>query len=318
MIKKFIMINNNYTHAIMFHHFHDSKHPKGQGSLSSNNFDEMIEWLSRKYKILNADDYLFKFENNQLKNNEICLTFDDALLCQYEIAIPILDKKKIKAFFFIYSSPFYGDPDPLELYRYFRTTRFSKIDEFYEHFFLQTKIDHPESFENALKNYDQKNHLSAFPFYSDNDKWFRYLRDLVLGKFKYQEIMDKLMTHHHFDKKSASKNLWMSNKNIQELHKNGHIIGLHSYSHPTTLHRLTKQQQEDEYVKNFDHLRSLLNTKPIAMSHPCGNYNEDTLDILNTLGLRIGFRSNNSITHINSSLEIPRNDHANIYNEMKK
>lgn len=312
------MTDSDYTHAIMFHHFHNSKHPEGQGSLSSDDFEQMIEWLSRKHQILNADKYLSKLENNDLKKNEICLSFDDALLCQSEIAAPILDRRGIKAFFFVYSSPFCGDPDPLEIYRYFRTTEFSNIDEFYDQFFLQTKIDYPEFYDDASKNYDGKNYLSAFPFYTKNDKWFRYLRDLVLGKFKYEEIMNQLMINHQFDKESASNNLWMRNKDIQELHSKGHVVGLHSYSHPTTLHSLTREQQEVEYGKNFDHLSSLLSTKPIAMSHPCGNYNEDTLKILKKFGIRIGFRSNNSITRINSCLEIPRNDHANIYKEMKK
>jgi len=61
-----------------------------------------------------------------------------------------------------------------------------------------------------------------------------------------------------------------------------------------------------------------LSTEQIAMSHPCGNYNDDTLRILKRFGIRIGFRSNNSVTHINTCLEVPRNDHANIYREMKK
>lgn len=302
----------------MFHHFHDQKHPESQGSLSCNDFEEMIDWLSKKHQILDADAYLSKLENNTLKNNEICLSFDDALLCQSEIAAPILDSLKIKAFFFIYSSPFCGDPDPLEIYRYFRTTKFSNINEFYDQFFLQTKNDHSDLFEKALKQYDKENYLSEFPFYTENDKWFRFLRDLALGKAKYEEIMNRLMIEYHFNKESASKNLWMSNENIQELHSSGHIIGLHSYSHPTNLHTLTREQQEFEYEKNFDHLSSILNDKPIAMSHPFGRYNEDTLKILNKFGIRIGFRSNNSITHINSKLEIPRNDHANIFKDMKK
>ena len=52
------------------------------------------------------------------------------------------------------------------------------------------------------------------------------------------------------------------------------------------------------------------------MSHPCGDYNKDTLDVLNSMGIRIGFRSNMSNPYINSSLEIPREDHANIYRKM--
>ena len=134
------MKNNSYTHSIMFHHFHDQKHPQGQGSLSSNDFEEMLDYLSIKHKILGADIYLSRFENNKLKNDEICLSFDDALLCQSEIAAPILDRRGIKAFFFVYSSPLCGDPDRLEIYRHFRTTQFSAIDEFYNQFFFKSNM----------------------------------------------------------------------------------------------------------------------------------------------------------------------------------
>ena len=313
-----MMGDNFYTHSIMFHHFHDSKHPEGQGSLSGKDFEDMIDWLSHRYQILNATDYLSKLESNCLKNNEICLSFDDALLCQYEIAAPILNKRGIGAFFFVYSSPFCGDPDPLEIYRYFRTTEFSSVDEFYDEFFLQTKTILPESYDEALKKYDRNSYLSAFPFYSENDKWFRFLRDQILGKLNYEKTMKQLMIKHQFNKESASMNLWMRDENIRELFSAGHIIGLHSYSHPTMLHTLTCEQQEIEYMKNFNHLSSVLKASPIAMSHPCGNYNEETLKLLKNFGIRIGFRSNNSITHIQSNLEVPRIDHAIIYKEMRK
>ena len=36
-----------------------------------------------------------------LSSNDICITFDDTLLSQYEVALPILEKYKIRAFFFI-------------------------------------------------------------------------------------------------------------------------------------------------------------------------------------------------------------------------
>jgi peptidoglycan/xylan/chitin deacetylase (PgdA/CDA1 family) len=302
----------------MFHHFHDSIHPRGQGSLSPQDFEEMIDWLAKEHQILDADEYLFHLEKNTLKSNQICLSFDDALLCQIDIATPILDNRKIKAFFFVYSSPFCGDPDALEIYRYFRTTEFSDIDDFYNEFFMQAKSSHEEAYSQALNTYNKNNYLSAYPFYTENDKWFRYLRDETFGKSNYEKIMDQLMLDHQFNKEVASKNLWMSDKNIGDLHNSGHAIGLHSYSHPTTMHNLTGAQQELEYGKDFDHLRSVLNSDPVAMSHPCGNYNDDTLKILRKLRMKIGFRSNSSITHIKSNLEVPRNDHANIYKAMKR
>lgn len=302
----------------MFHHFHNEDHVKSQGSISADEFSEMLNWLLDSYKIINADDYIDRLEKGNLNSDEICLSFDDALLCQYDIARPILNTLSIKAFFFVYSSPLCGDPDRLEIYRFFRTKNFKDIDIFYNEFFLEVKNINPVLYTQAQSQYDEINYLASFPFYSKNDKWFRYLRDQILGKLNYQAIMDKMMQDKHFDIESVSPHLWMSNTHIQKLHEEGHIIGLHSYSHPTTLHNLTQAEQSIEYEKNFDHLSTILKSKPIAMSHPCGNYNSDTLSILKRLGIRIGFRSNNSIKTIESSLEIPRNDHANILREMRE
>ena len=63
------------THSVMFHHFHDDKHLPTQGSLSSNDFTKMIDWLSKRYSILNANQYKKKFEDGTLKNTDICFYF---------------------------------------------------------------------------------------------------------------------------------------------------------------------------------------------------------------------------------------------------
>jgi len=78
----------NYTHSIMFHHFHGADHPKGQGSISGNDFEEMIDWLTERYNLLSADLYMESLEQGALKQDDICLSFDDALLCQADIAVP--------------------------------------------------------------------------------------------------------------------------------------------------------------------------------------------------------------------------------------
>ena len=48
----------NFTHSIMFHHFHSEKHLRAQGSLSEINFEEMLDWLDKKYNLIGANDYL--------------------------------------------------------------------------------------------------------------------------------------------------------------------------------------------------------------------------------------------------------------------
>jgi peptidoglycan/xylan/chitin deacetylase (PgdA/CDA1 family) len=307
------------THSIMFHHFHSDKHLPAQGSLSAESFDEMLNWLSLKYNLLNADDYLLKFEKNHLEPKDICLSFDDALLCQFDVAAPILRKHKIKAFFFVYSSVFTGSPDLLEIFRYFRTNYFKNIDAFYKKFFIIVRSNNKKLYQSAQKVFERLDYLSAFQFYSENDKWFRYLRDQVLGKTNYNSLMLNFIESESFDTKEASKLLWMSEQDLKELHNEGHLIGLHSYSHPTQMSKLSRVQQEEQYWKNMEHLEGIFGKDSIySMSHPCGDYSSETLNLLSNMGIRIGFRSSLSYTNIRSKLEIPREDQANIHREMKK
>ncbi len=306
------------THGVMFHHFHDSVHPVSQGSISADEFSKMLDWLCEKYTLLDSDQYLHKLTHNTLKKTDIVLTFDDALLCQVDIAAPILKARNLRAFFFIYSSPFLGDPDFLEVYRYFRTTQFSSINEFYQHFFCMTELLYENKYNDAKEKYKNLDYLKDFSFYSEEDKWFRFLRDKTLGKEIYDEIMSSLMESANFFPKEILDKLWMKNEDLNKLKADGHIIGLHSYSHPTIIHELSKSNQVKEYQKNIMHLTEVLNEHPMAMSHPCGNYNTDTLDILNINKIKIGFRSNLKVKKIESSLEVPRKDHSDVLVEMQK
>ena len=57
-----------------------------------------------------------------LEPSDICLSFDDALRCQYDLALPVLKEYKIKAFFFIYSALLCGIDNYLEIFRDFKFT----------------------------------------------------------------------------------------------------------------------------------------------------------------------------------------------------
>ena len=119
----------------MFHHFHDNGfHSKGQGSIDKDDLYKIINFIGRK-NILDADVFYEKLKNNKLKNNDVCFTFDDAVKCQIDIALPVLEELKIKSFFFVYTSMFQSKPDNLEFFRYFRMNYFDKIDDFYNYFY---------------------------------------------------------------------------------------------------------------------------------------------------------------------------------------
>ena len=250
---------NNFFHGIMFHHFHDdAKHLKSQGSISKKEFYKIVEFIGRK-NILDADIFFDKFKNNKLKNNEVCFTFDDAIKCQIDVALPVLEDLKIKSFFFVYSSMFDGNPDNLEIFRHFRMNYFKNINEFYEKFyeFLESDLD------KIFRDYNNKINKTKnkFPHYSFDDIKFRLIRDEILNKKQYEEIMFKMMEERKFQYKEYFSKLFFDARDLQKLDDLGHIIGLHSHTHPTSLEKLNYEQQKMEYEKCLSVLSNILKKK---------------------------------------------------------
>jgi peptidoglycan/xylan/chitin deacetylase (PgdA/CDA1 family) len=145
---------------------------------------------------------------------------------------------------------------------------------------------------------------------------FRFIRDELLGPERYFAIMDVMIAQRGLTKEQLARNVWMDNANLKMLSDKGHIIGLHSYSHPTRLEQFSADEQRQEYQRNFDHITATTGIKPISMSHPCNSYNADTLAILRNLGIQVGFCSNMSEVKNRSALEICRLDHADILKRM--
>lgn len=300
-------------HGIMFHHFHGKKYPGSQGSISGDDFKTILSYVGLE-RILSPVEWLERLAKNKLKPEDICLTFDDGLSSQFQIALPILDQYGIKAFWFVYSGVFEGQLENLEIYRSFRTRYFKNIDDFYQLFFKKV-VEYGIRTDVAEEIIKEQREL--YSFYSINDIRFRFLRDKILGKEKYEKLMDSLLEEYSVAKQDLSKGLWIANKDLKYLSARGHFVGLHTYSHPTALADLSFGEQFEEYEKNYSHIKRVCEEGPITMSHPCNSYNEDTLQILKQLGIRCGFRSNTfprqegGILNTNN-LEIAREDHANI------
>ena len=317
--------NNNFYHGIMFHHFHDNGiHTKGQGSIDKDDFHKMINFIGRN-NILDADVFFEKSKNNKLKNNEVCLTFDDGIKCQIDVALPVLEELKIKSFFFVYTSVFSGKPDNLEIFRYFRMNYFKNINEFYESFYKSLDLDLKDFFK---KNYYKiKYRKSKCPFYSIYDIKFRLVRNIFLTKNQYEKIMFSMIDDKKFYYKDFYKKLFFKKSDLQTLDNLGHLIGLHSHNHPTMLEKLNYEEQKNEYEKCISSISNILEkpkNKIKYMSHPCGSYNDDTLKILKGLGIELGFKNLMIIEKEkkmkklnNSSLEIARADHSNILKMMR-
>jgi len=70
-------------------------------SIPLNAFEQQMELLAERFRIVRLCDLPEALANEPLETNIACVTFDDGYRDNYEVALPILDRFGIKATFFI-------------------------------------------------------------------------------------------------------------------------------------------------------------------------------------------------------------------------
>ena len=308
----------NMPFGLMFHHFHGGLHkPDKANSLSGYQFEKILNYIGIK-NIISPDQWIAAAENGELKPNYRCLTFDDGLKNQFDIALPVLQKYKLKAFWFIYSAQYEGEFPRLDIFRRFRYHYYDDIEDYYKDFFSQTDIT--ISKKNSKYEDWKKTFLLIAPFYSENDLKYRYARDVLLGPTKYYSIVEKMIKSRNLSLVDLTSELWLTESNLHFLSKQGHILGMHSYDHPTDLKKLNECEQKNQYTRNMTFIKKF-KTNPISMSHPCNSYSELTLKILSQMGIKVGFRANMNQKNIFVSyknLQFQREDATNILRSLTK
>ena len=219
---------------------------------------------------------------------------------------------------------FEDKPDNLEVFRYFRMNYFKDVDDFYINFYKTLNKD----LNNFIKQNEKKikDKKIKLPHYSIEDIKFRLVRDIFLTKNDYENIMLLMMDEKKLEQKEFYSKLFFNSEDLKKLNKLGHLIGLHSHNHPPLLEKLNYEEQKKQYEKCISIISKILDKSQNEikwMSHPCGSYNADTLQILKELGIELGFKqimtieSEKGMKNINNSfLEIARQDHANIVKRM--
>lgn len=276
----------------MFHRLHaDGAKPAGQGSISRADFDRLLRHVGIE-RILSPAEWLRRLQRGGLQSRDLCLTFDDGLRCQYDVALPVLQSLGLLAFWFVYSIVNEGGLVKSEIYSHFATSRFESMDAFCDAFLGRCEeAARSRLTGTAFERYAQTTR-AMFPFYSDNDLRYRFMRNDVLSPAAFERVMDALMADHGVAVPDLARTLWMDNRALQELHRQGHGVGLHSYDHPYQLARLPPAEQRAQYERNARHLQSLGIQPVTSMSHPLNSYGPETLAMLTSLGLLCGFRSN--------------------------
>jgi len=195
-------------------------------------------------------------------------TFDDGLACQV-LAFQLLRKHGKKAIFFV------NNENKMEQYRVIRERL---GDQFYNHFWNNVANDPYFSIPNDF--------LAEYSFYTEEDRRYRYYRD-YLAPERHDEIMNILLLQGDEPCFDVEKPLFID---PQMIVGEGHILGLHSSTHPRRMDALKPHEQFDEWVGNLAYIRKF-QREVLYAAYPMGRYNEVTKEILSLLGIMDAFTS---------------------------
>lgn len=301
--------------GLMFHNFHSSSHLELPGSIDADELRRLLSTVAETNEIMTPAEFLVGLQDGKLASRQVMLTFDDALKSQIDVALPVLDNLGLKGLFNVYTAIWGNSVSKLEIYARYRSTAFGSFQDFFLNFCRKFGEAHAAPAEVYLGGFP-KDYLIDFPFYTEHERKFRFLRDQVATPDSYEETMDSLMAETGHDAASIRKDIWMTESDLVALVREDHAVGLHSHSHPTNLAALSPEQQRWEYATNYRILSDITGMKPQFVAHPCGSYSTETLELLTDLGVQCGFRSSPTPGGT-SNLEIPREDHAVIHRRLQ-
>lgn len=269
--------SNNEIIILMYHRVCDiNNHDLDNDAIvTTQNFDEQMEYISRNYKVISFDTFIKYYENNKkLPKNSIIITFDDGYKDCYLYAYPILKKYNAPAIFFL-------------------TTDYINSDKL----FWWDKIAY------IINNTDMKSlSINGFGTFSLEDsvkkektkrEIFRKLKSLDTDSMKniLNQIENELKVKISY---KESNNLYLTWKEIKEMGVNGMDFGAHTCSH-SILTKIPLEKVQIEAMKSKSIIQENLSKEVIFFSYPNGTINDFDENIKNILKYN-GYKA--SVTNI--------------------
>jgi len=297
----------------MYHYVRDLKNtrfPDIKG-LDSELFVEQIEFLNKHYNFVGIEDLIDCYQGKaELPSHAALLTFDDGYADHFHTVFPVLDHNKIQGCFYI----------PVQTVVENTILDVNKI-----HYILAASKDDQQLYTEVLSlldDYRSEYDLQSNAYYIDklavanrfDSKEVIFIKRLLQVELD-EELRGKITTYlfHKYvssDEKAFSCELYMNERQIQHMQRNGMHIGGHGYSH-YWLGSLDREKQAHEIRKSKEFVERIGGDLDCwSFCYPYGDYNQDTLDILKLEGCKLGFTTAVDILNAeeHECLTVPRLD----------
>jgi len=298
---------------VMYHYVRElvhSRYPNIKG-LSLEKFNGQIEYLLKNYEFITTEqivDHVYK--GKELPENAALLTFDDAYLDHFNHVFPLLNRKGIQGSFY----------PPVQAIIEKKVLDVNKV-----HFILAS-VEDTNLLLKEIKNwleqhteiYKERSFQSLYAEFAQANRFDP--KEVIFIKRLLQmalpENVRALLTDHLFqmfigiEESAFSRELYMNEEQISCLIRNGMHIGSHGYAH-YWLGTLPYEKQLDEIQRSKSHLLKWgVDANFLTMCYPYGNYNNDTLAILEKEDFKLAFCTKVGIadTLVDHRFTLPRLD----------
>lgn len=259
-------------HAVMAHYFVKDDAHRTQGALTPDEWRRGLDAYGDR--LISAPEWIKRAVAGEL-SDEVTVTIDDGLYEAYLYAKPALDERGIRAAWNIYSLPYVGVPLAQEEWRWVRNRAFPALQDFYDAWW---GLIGGEDIARAMP----RAYLADYGYLTDIDRLYRYWRNELASPQQYETVMSQLGQAHPFD---ASRH-WLSFADLQGLVNAGHVVGLHTHTHPLHLVDATREQIAMEWA-TCAHL--LHQFRPTTASYPCGQMMDASIAWFKSHGIELAW-----------------------------
>lgn len=300
----------------MYHYVRDLRkseysHIKG---LDISSFRRQLDYLQNNYTFISIADLTdYIKESKPLGENACWLTFDDGYSDHYKYVFPELLSRGLEGAFFPTAAPIVEheilDVNKIHFILASVNDIHKLVDElgllFYENNLsqnigksfddLRIELAKPNRFDSAETIFVKRMLQHALP-----PVWRQRFTDLLFRKYVTNDVY------------AFAEDLYMTATQLSEMIQAGMYVGSHGYRH-LWLGKESKEVQFSEIERSLAFLGTIgAPVKEWVMCYPYGNYNEDTLEILESSGCLAGLTTRVGVTDLNQHtctyLELPRLD----------
>lgn len=308
--------------VVMYHYVRElenTRYPNIRG-LRVSEFKKQIEHFKANYKFVTITDiYDSIYNNKQLPENSIYLTFDDGYLDHYTNVFPILKLNNIEAFFSM-PAKILAQREILDVNKIHLILSSVSKEEIIKRlnesldYYRGREFSYPDNEEIYLELTKEKSR-----FDSDDIIYIKRVLQTYLPIDLRKLITEKLFKEFVLDRAGVSKEAiinehYMSYDQVRLMAKSGMVFGCHGYAHDW-IGNMTDDQMREDIDKSVDFWGDIITEKIPVMCFPYGSYNEKSLSYARKKGFEIGFGTKVGEAQLNkeNALTLQRFDTNDFY-----